>query len=253
MDILFLGTGTSFGVPMIGCKCDVCRSDNPRNKRTRASVLFQYGGHSVLVDTSIDMRQQFLVNDISSVDAVLYTHAHADHLHGLDDLRSVTSRNGLLHLYANAETVGTIRQSFSYLFDGGDHESLIPDVSLHTLESGPFDLFGEIFWPIDLDHGSRRILGYRVHDIAYLTDCSNIPEESIRMLGNLEVLVIDAVRFRPHPTHFSVDEALEVIEILSPTRAWLTHLCHDLEHDTVNEMLPENVRLAFDGLRDTVA
>jgi len=251
MDVLFLGSGTSYGVPMIGCKCEVCTSADPRNRRTRASVLFQYDGRNVLVDTSIDMRFQFLAQDIDHVDAVLYTHAHADHLHGLDDVRAISTRHGPLDLYADAHTAAVITQSFRYVFDEAEPVSDVPTVRLHTID-GPFELFGETFWPLELEHGTLPVLGYRVHDIAYLTDCSGIPETSLRMLGNLKVLVIDAVRFRPHPTHFSVDEALEVIGILKPERAYLTHLSHDLDHETVSAMLGEGVELAWDGLRVTV-
>ena len=251
MELVFLGTGTSYGVPMIGCECEVCTSDDPRNRRTRASVLFRYDGHTVLVDTSIDLRFQFLAQGIHHLDAVLYTHGHADHLHGLDDLRAISTRHGPLDLYANAQTAAVITESFRYIFDEGEAVSEVPSVRLHTLD-GPFELFGETFWPIELEHGRMPILGYRVHDIAYLTDCSGIPDPSLRMLGKLKALVIDAVRFRPHPTHFSVDEAVEVIGILKPERAYLTHISHHLDHETVSEMLPENVELAYDGLRLTV-
>lgn len=181
---------------------------------------------------------------------MLYTHGHADHLHGLDDLRAL-SRVEPVDLYAGDSTAQVIRESFRYVFDGTAKPSEVPKVRLHVI-NGPFDLFGETFWPIELEHGELPVLGYRVHDVAYLTDCSAIPDRSIRMLGNLQVLVLDAVRFRPHPTHFSVEEALEVVEILKPRRAFFTHLCHDIDHQTVSEMLPENVKLAYDGLRVTV-
>lgn len=251
MDLLFLGSGTSYGVPMIGCKCAVCTSENPRNKRTRASVLFTLGERNILVDTSIDLRAQLLAADVGRVDAVLYTHAHADHLHGLDDLRAL-GRKAAVPLYADARTADIIRTSFSYVFADGDNPSEIPRVKLHVV-NGPFDLYGEHVWPIELLHGKLPVLGYRIHDVAYLTDCSAIPDASLRMLGNLDVLVLDAVRFRPHPTHFSLEEALEVVDILKPKRAFFTHVCHDIEHETVNAMLPEHVRLAYDGLRVTSA
>jgi phosphoribosyl 1,2-cyclic phosphate phosphodiesterase len=250
MDLVILGSGTSYGVPMIGCKCAVCRSSDVRNRRTRASVLFQYGGRNVLVDSSIDLRFQLLAAGIDRLDAVLYTHGHADHLHGLDDLRAF-SRQGPLDLYASAPTARIITESFRYVFDDAEQPSEVPRLRLHTLD-GPTDLFGETFWPVELEHGRLPILGYRVHDIAYLTDCSGIPDRSLRMLGKLKLLVIGAVRFRPHPTHFSVDEALEIVTILRPERAYLTHISHDLDHETVLEMLPDNVELAYDGLRVTV-
>ncbi len=250
MDLLFLGSGTSYGVPMIGCKCAVCTSTNPKNKRTRASVLFQFAKRNILVDTSIDLRMQLLAADVHHVDAVLYTHAHADHLHGLDDLRSI-GRKGAVPLYADARTADVIRASFAYVFDACDAPSEVPRVALNVLDGSPFELFGQHIWPIELLHGKLPVLGYRVCDVAYLTDCSAIPDASLRMLGNLDVLVLDAVRFRPHPTHFSLEEALEVVEILKPRRAFFTHICHDLEHDTVNAMLPEHVKLAWDGLRVT--
>ena len=247
MELGILGSGTSHGVPMIGCTCGVCRSEDPHNRRTRASVLFQYGGHNVLVDSSIDLRFQALAAGVDRMDAVLYTHGHADHLYGLDDLR-IFSRVKPLDLYASERTAAVIRESFRYVFEGAEQPSEVPRLRLHTLD-GPIELFGETFWPIELLHGKLPILGYRCHDIAYLTDCSEIPERSLRMLGKLKALVIGAVRFLPHPTHFSVDEALEIVSILNPERAYLTHISHDLDHETVSEMLPENVELAYDGLR----
>lgn len=249
MDLLILGSGTSFGVPMIGCKCAVCASTNPKDRRTRPSALLQYAGRNVLIDTAVDLREQLLAADVGHVDAVLYTHAHADHIFGFDDLRAI-GRKGAVPLYADAHAAQVICDTFRYAFDGGDKPSEIPRVSLNVID-GPFDLFGEHVWPIELLHGKLPVLGYRVRDVAYLTDCSAIPDASLRMLGNLDVLVLDAVRFRPHPTHFSVDEALEVISILKPKRAFLTHLCHDIDHDTVSAMLPSNVALAYDGLRVT--
>ena len=252
MDLIFLGTGTSYGVPMAGCDCEVCRSTDPRNKRTRASVLFQYDGHNVLVDTATELRVQVIANDITHLDAVLFTHAHADHLHGLDDIRGFTATGDPVDLYADARTAGAIRTSFAYIFEAGNRHTDIPKVRLHEID-GPFDLFGETIWPIELEHGALPILGYRVHDVAYLTDCSGIPETSLRQLNRLEVLVIDAVRFKPHPTHFCLDEALEVIDILAPERAYITHISHHFDHDTVNAMLPGNVELAWDGLKLTVA
>ncbi len=246
MEIVILGSGTSFGIPMIGCKCSVCTSTNPKNRRTRPSALFKTGTRNILIDTAVDMRLQLIAADVSHVDAVLYTHAHADHLHGFDDLRAI-GRKGPVPIYGDAKTLEVIRRSFSYAFDPGPQPSEVPKATLHEIR-GPFDLFGEHIWPIDLLHGKLPVLGYRIHDAAYLTDCSAIPDASLRMLGNLDVLVLDAVRFRPHPTHFSVDEALEVISILKPKRAYLTHLCHDIDHDTVGAMLPPGVELAWDGL-----
>jgi len=228
----------------------VCTSDDPRNRRSRPSVVFAWDGHHVLVDTTPELRLQLLAADIDTIDAVLYTHAHADHLHGLDDLRGVSRLHGAVDLYADERTAGVIRTSFSYLFDGEEYPSEKPDVRLHTVD-GPFAVCGETFWPLELMHGQLPVLGYRAGDIAYLTDCSAIPDDSLRMLNHLRVLVIDAVRFRPHPTHFNVDEALEVIDILKPERAYLTHICHDLDHATVSEMLPPGVELAWDGLRVT--
>jgi len=247
MELLFLGTGTSYGVPMVGCDCEVCRSSDPHNKRTRASAVFRYDGRNVLVDTATELRLQVIANGIDRLDAVLFTHAHADHLHGLDDLRGFTSRQGPIDLYADARSADVIRTSFAYAF-GEEAEYLeLPRIRLHEID-GPFELFGETVWPIALEHGKLPVLGFRMGDIAYLTDCSGIPEESLRRLHRLEVLVIDAVRFKPHPTHFCLDEALEVIDILSPERALITHISHHFDHDTVNAMLPDNVRLAYDGL-----
>lgn len=247
MHVTFMGSGTSHGVPRIGCRCPVCRSDDPHNKRLRPSILLNLDGRSVVVDTSSDFRQQMLAYPIERLDAILFTHKHADHILGLDDVRTFCDRQGFIDTYADEPTTQAIRQCFSYVFEAAGRLNGIPKLTMHMVD-GPFDLFGRLVVPVPLVHGRERILGYRMGNFAYLTDCSAIPPESFDLLGGLEVLVLDALRFRPHPTHFSVDESLEVAQILKPRQTWLTHISHDLDHGTTNEMLPADVQLAYDGL-----
>ena len=253
--LLFLGSGTSYGVPMIGCDCAVCRSADPRDKRTRASALVRAGEKNILIDSSTDLRAQALRHNIRHVDAVLYTHSHADHLHGIDDLRSFSRRaRKPIPAYGDAHTVSVIREHYAYIFE--DKEFTlgwgIPRLELRVIRS-PSAICGVRVTPVPLLHGQRVILGYRIGGLAYLTDCSEIPEESLPLLKGLDMLVIDALRPRPHPTHFSIPEALQTIERLSPRRAYLTHMTHNVEHAATEATLPENVHLAYDGLEIEIA
>lgn len=252
---MFLGTGTSHGIPVIGCDCAVCRSVDPRNKRTRPSVLVELDGRNIVIDTSTDFRGQMLANNVRRLDAVLMTHAHADHMFGLDDVRRYNDlQRQAIPCYATPETAAILRQTFAYIFlaDPPHPPGLgWPVIDLHEV-TGPFEVFGQRVVPVPVKHGRWDVLGFRIGAFAYLTDVSAIPEGSRPLLADLEVLVLDALRHRRHPTHFSLAEALAEIEALKPRRAYLTHMCHDLEHAAVNATLPEGVALAYDGLRVTV-
>lgn len=253
--VLVLGSGTSHGVPIIGCDCATCRSTDPRDKRLRASILISVaGGPTVLVDTSPDLRAQALAHDIRRVDAILYTHSHVDHLLGLDEVRRFNAlQREPIPCYGDARTLADLRRIFSYAFDervpaaGG-----IPKLAPFPL-AGAFSIGGATFTPVPLQHGSRSIFGYRLGAFAYLTDCSAIPEASWPLLEGVRTLVIDALRDRPHPTHFSLAESLQVVARLAPDRAYLTHMCHDLPHAATCARLPPGVELAYDGLRFDIA
>ena len=249
---------------MIGCDCAVCRSADPRDRRLRPSILIEIAGaapgsgaapsfarsvRSILVDTSTDLRAQALGHDIRRVDAILFTHSHADHVMGLDEIRRYNAmQKSAIACYADARTLADLTRMFAYIFEppaasvGG-----IPRLSLFTI-AGAFSLGGVEVTPIPVLHGSRPILGYRLGTFAYLTDCSGIPEQSWPLLTGVRTLVLDALRDRPHPTHFSVAEALDVVARLRPERTYLTHICHDLPHAATCARLPDGVELAYDGL-----
>jgi len=247
--ITVLGSGTSSGVPTIGCPCAVCASEDPRDKRLRPSILIRYGGRAVLIDTTPDFRQQALRARIERIDAIVYTHSHADHILGLDDVRPFNYRQRQeIPIYAMPETLDAIRRVFRYAFDEGPTESSKPRLNLNALDGSPFDLFGLTFTPIDLLHGTSHILGFRFGAAAYLTDHSDIPEESKAKLRGLDVLFLDALRHRPHPTHSTVERSVAWVKELQPRRAYFTHICHDLPHQATEDALPENVHLAYDGL-----
>jgi phosphoribosyl 1,2-cyclic phosphate phosphodiesterase len=253
--ITVLGSGTSVGVPTLGCRCAVCRSDDPRDKRLRPSVLVQYNGKNVLVDTTPDFRYQAIRAGLDRLDAVLFTHAHADHILGLDDIRPLNAfQGGPVPIYASPETLNVIRRCFCYAFDGKVKESSSPELTVHELDGRPFDLFGLTVLPVPVRHGSQTIYGYRfgLH-AAYITDQSDIPEDSIAMLRGLDVLFLDALRHRPHPTHTTVERALQFVERIQPRRAFFTHICHDLGHAATEAALPAHVRLAYDMLTITAA
>ena len=255
VEIVFLGTGTSHGIPVIGCECAVCRSEDPRNKRTRPSILVQFAGRSVLIDTATDFRWQMLANAVPRLDAILFTHEHADHIFGLDDVRRYNDlQREAIPCYATPATAAVLRRAFAYVFEADPPHAPgmgWPVLGLNEVQ-GPFDLFGERIVPVPIWHGRSTIVGYRIGGLAYLTDCSGIPEASRPLLAGLEVLVIDALRRRPHPTHFSLGQALAEIEALKPRRAFLTHMCHDIDHAAVTAALPAGVALAYDGLRISV-
>jgi phosphoribosyl 1,2-cyclic phosphate phosphodiesterase len=248
-----LGSGTSTGVPVLGCDCAVCRSDDPKNQRTRPSVLVQLPQGNVLIDTTPEMRIQLLRERVGHVHAILYTHAHADHLFGLDDARLFPKAiGGPVPVYCEATTEASIRQVFHYAFD--EHSALIPGggvpkLRFERIEPGVrFEVLGQSFLPIRLLHGRFVVLGFRVGDLAYCTDVAQIPEESWPMLEGLDTLILDALRHEPHPTHFSLTQALAVVDQLKPRRTFLTHLSHGFDHAPTESTLPPGVALAYDGL-----
>jgi phosphoribosyl 1,2-cyclic phosphate phosphodiesterase len=250
----FLGTGTSTGVPMIGCECAVCRSPNPRNQRYRCSVLVQTPTGNLLIDTAPELRLQLLRAGVRVVHAVLFTHFHADHLFGLDDVRPIPRHlGGPIPLYCTAEVEHVIRRTFSYAFPKpGEIDAaaaaFLPQLTLHRIGDGPFQAAGQTITPIPLIHDRFSVLGFRIGNLAYCTDVNRIPDSSWPHLENLDVLVLDALRLKPHPAHFSVDEALEVIAKTSPRRAYLTHMAHDIDYETISRQLPAGVELAYDNL-----
>ena len=257
--ITLLGTGTSHGVPMIGCDCAVCRSSDPRDRRSRTSVRLEIAAdpappaasavRSVLIDTSTDLRAQALAHDIRRVDAILFTHSHADHVMGLDEVRRFNVLQGsAISCYGDEETLADLRRTFAYIFNerptvGGG----IPALRLFRI-AGPFTLGGVEIVPVPILHGRRAILGYRVGAFAYLTDCSRIPDASWPLLEGVRTLVVDALRDRPHPTHFTVADALAAVARIAPERAYFTHIAHDLPHAATCARLPDGVELAYDGL-----
>lgn len=248
MLVTILGSGTSAGVPMIGCTCPVCTSDNPKNRRLRASASVQVGKCVLLLDTSTDLREQAMRYNLDRVDAVLYTHAHADHIHGIDEMRVYNFRQlNAIPCYGNQDIGRRIRNYFDYIFHDELQESFRPFLDFHEVE-GPFSVKGVQVVPVPLLHGSLEVLGYRIGNFAYLTDVSKIPDASLKLLEGLEVLVLDALRHRPHATHFSLDEAVEVASRLKPARTALTHISHVMEHDQVNLELPKGIELAYDGM-----
>ena len=248
--VRFLGTGTSHGVPMIGCRCGTCRSTDPRDRRSRPSILFEMGGGvRVLVDTTPDLRSQALAHDLDRVDAILFTHCHADHVMGLDEVRRFNVlQHAAIPCYGDARTLTELKRTFAYIFDGADEGGGVPRIHLFPL-GGPFSIGAEECTPVPVWHGRRKILGFRLRDFAYLTDCSGIPDTSWALLDGVRTLAIDALRHRPHPTHFTVEQALAVAARIGAERTWLTHICHDLPHEATNASLPAGVELAYDGLR----
>ena len=251
--LTILGSGTSVGVPMIGCDCAVCRSDDPRNRRTRSSVLVGLPGGNLLIDTTPEMRIQLLRERVTHVHAIAFTHDHADHLFGLDDARLFPkSIGGPVPIYCEPEVEETIRRVFHYAFEGRAASipvGGVPRIDFVSLAPGTrFTALGQSILPIRLDHGRFRVLGFRIDDLAYCTDVSRIPEESWPLLEELDTLIIDALRPEPHPTHFNLEQALGAIERLRPRRAYLTHLSHGFDHGPTEAALPPGVALAYDGL-----
>jgi len=250
MKLTFLGTGTSTGVPSIGCDCETCLSEDPRDKRLRVSVLIEHQDKKVLVDTSIDFRQQALRAGIRHLDAVLITHCHVDHVFGLDDIRPLNFRYGAMGVYANNVAWTDLRRIFKYIFEPTHFGGGLPQLIPHTVESlAPFCIGEDLeITPIEVIHGELPVIAYRFNDFAYATDLKVIPPSSMNALRDLDVLVLDCVRIKPHSTHLCLEEALALIEELKPKRAFLTHLNHDILHARDTALLPENVHFGYDQL-----
>lgn len=263
LELLFLGSGTSAGVPMIGCDCEVCTSGDPRDRRSRPSVLVRYPDaqdpkltRQLLIDTTPELRQQAIAHRIHRLDAVLYTHAHADHVFGFDDLRRFNAvMQQALNIYAEPPVIERLSAMFSYVFDP-DHninKSFVPQLIANPIDvDQPLDFFGARWTPLRLLHGRLPILGFRVDyqgaSLAYCTDVSGFPPQTYPLLADLDLLVIDALRYRHHPTHMTVDQALREIEQIKPRRAYLTHIAHDIRHAELAAQLPDHIQPAADGL-----
>jgi phosphoribosyl 1,2-cyclic phosphate phosphodiesterase len=227
----------------------VCTSADPRDNRLRPSILLTYEGRNVLIDTTPDFRAQALRAGINRLDAVVFTHAHADHIMGLDDVRPFNFRQkDRIPIYASPDTMAAIQRCFPYIFDGRRQDSQVPQIESRIIEGGPFELFGLEFLPVPILHGSQIIYGFRFDRAAYLTDHNDIPEYSLEQLRGLDVLFLDALRYKPHPTHSTVERSVKTVEQLKPERAFFTHICHDLGHERAESLLPPHIRLAYDGL-----
>ncbi|HEY3308074.1 MAG TPA: GPMC system MBL fold metallohydrolase [Desulfuromonadaceae bacterium] len=247
MKFIILGSGTSTGVPMVGCKCRVCSSVDTRDKRTRASLLVSHNGKNILVDTSTDLRQQAIREEISRVDAVLFTHAHADHVNGIDDLRGFHFlHKEIIPCFASRTTLDILMTGFGYIFRHYEGSGYTPLLQSNEI-SGDFKLFGLNITPVPLQHGKTATLGYRIGNLAYLTDCSSIPETSRDLLKDLDVLILDGLRWSPHPFHFDIKKAIATAQQFNPRRLVLTHLTHEVAYAERSE-LPAGVEFAYDGM-----
>lgn len=258
MKLTFLGTGTSFGVPQIGCACAVCRSDDPRDQRTRVGALVESRGLRLLIDTPPELRVQLLAAKVDHVDAVLFTHDHADHTHGIDDIRAISvRRDGALPMYGSAETLESLARKFPYIFDASLRPlpgTSKPEGSAHPLEAGRAERIGHLdVMPVLLPHGRTRVFGYRIGPLAYLTDAKTIPDAVIEQLRGVTVLVLNALFRTSHPTHLSIGEAVEAAQRVGAARTYLTHLTHETSHAELAELLPSGITPAYDGLAIEVA
>lgn len=243
-----LGSGTSTGVPVVGCGCAVCTSSDPRNRRLRPGIKLDLPGGTIVVDTSPDFREQSLRFGIERVDAVLYTHPHADHVFGLDDLRVFNFRQrAAIHCYGSEPTIARLRQIFSYVFEEGQEGGGKPRLELCAV-AAPFEILGERVVPVPVWHGTMPVHGYRLGRFALVTDVNRIPEESFELLDGLDLLVLSALRYRPHPTHFSIDEAVEIAARIGAGRTVFTHIAHEVDHGALLRELPAGVELGYDGL-----
>ncbi len=250
--VVFLGTGTSIGVPVIGCNCSTCTSSNPKNSRSRCSLVVGLPEGNLLVDTTPDMRSQLLREQIGIVHSVLYTHDHVDHVYGVDDLRIFPYYlDSPLPLFCEEDVEARIRKSFDYAFAAVTQaypRGSVPQLEFHRITTDPFDVLGGHVIPIRLQHGKFRVLGFRFGNFAYCTDTNEIPAESWSLLGNLDVLVLDCLRVRPHPTHFGLQQAIKIAKTIGARQTYFTHMSHDLEHDEICASLPAGMTLAYDGM-----
>ncbi len=255
VEVIVLGSGTSHGVPMIGCECPVCTSEDPHDKRTRPSIFVRMDGQRILVDTTPELRVQCLAHGVNQVDAVLLTHHHADHVAGMDDLRRF---NWIMQrpvpVYGTQRTLANLRRMFLYAFEPApDSPHSRPQLELHTIDQEPFAIGDAMITPIPLMHGPLPVLGFRFGNFAYCTDCSHIPDASIHLLQDLDVLILDGLRRKPHPAHFNLDQATAMARELGVKQTYFTHIAHQLLHEETNRELPDGMALAHDGLRISVA
>ena len=249
MHVTFLGSGTSTGVPVVGCSCAVCTSGDPRNTRLRQSVKIEMDGKHFLIDTSPDLRLQLLKYPIPRLDFVLFTHSHSDHLMGLDDIRPFNFRQReAIQAFANPMTAAAIRRAFNYIWSDSQIGGGKPQLDLREID-GPFVHEGIAITPLPVTHGDWTILGFRIGDFAYITDTNGIPDATMKLLEGIEILALDGLRISPrHPTHFVIEEAVAVAKQINARETWLIHLTHEVDHETVEATLPEGIKLAYDGL-----
>ena len=249
MKIILLGTGTSQGIPIIGCNCMVCKSKNLKDKRLRTSAFIEVNGLKILIDTSIDFRQQMLKFGINDIDAVLFTHHHVDHILGMDDLRQINQRlNKFIDIYGNETTIKEIKTTFRYALDKElIRYKAVPLVRFYKKKNKKFRIRNTEIIPIEVYHGRIKIYGFRIGNFAYITDCSRIEQIEMEKLYGLDILVINALRKRPHPTHFNLEQATHIAKLLKPKKTYFTHITHDLMHNETNAELPKNIKLAYDG------
>ncbi len=253
MELTFLGTGTSVGIPMIGCHCPVCSSENPRNVRRRTSLYVETDTVALVIDTPPDFRQQMLDFQIERLDAVVFTHAHADHIFGFDDIRRFNTLSGkVIPAYGDAETLEDVRRVFNYIDTHPSTQGLYRPLVDFVKVSGPFQVGDVRLTPLDVRHG-RKMTGYLMEvgalRVGYVPDCHEMPAATVKRLVGVDVMILDALRYRPHPSHICVQESLALLEQIAPRSAYLIHLCHDLDHDELAGALPSGVRVSYDGLR----
>ena len=250
MKITFLGTGTSQGIPLIACGCEVCTSSNPKDNRLRVSVMIEVDGKNMVIDSGPDFRQQMLRENVKTLEAVVFTHEHKDHVAGLDDVRAFNYFSGKhMDVYANEQVQVALKREFLYVFSGDNYPG-IPRINVHTIDTAPFDVSGVKFIPIQVLHYQLPVLGFRVNDFTYITDANFISDEEIEKIKGTKVLVLNALRRAKHISHFTLEEALELVKKINPEKAYFTHISHQLGlHDEVSKELPSNVGLAYDGLQ----